>query len=108
MLVVAGWRRVYHARREGCLAQQGPYGVIRHPQYTGIMLALFGQIIHWPTIITVVLFPVIVIAYVLLARREERDMLRRFGSAYRDYMQRVPRFFPRRGHWRELFASLRA
>lgn len=108
LLVIAGWRHVYQARREERFAQDGLYGVIRHPQYTGIMFAVFGQIIHWPTVITVALFPVIVLAYVVLARREERDLLHRFGAPYRDYMRRVPRFFPRRSHWGELFAFLHA
>jgi protein-S-isoprenylcysteine O-methyltransferase Ste14 len=81
--------------------------VIRHPQYTGVMLAVFGQIIHWPTLITLALFPVIVLVYVRLARKEERAMASRFGTAYRDYMQRVPMFFPRRGNWGRLFGALR-
>ncbi|WP_306108841.1 isoprenylcysteine carboxylmethyltransferase family protein [Pseudomonas sp. H3(2019)] len=55
---------------EGKLATQGVYGLIRHPQYTGIMLAVFGQVIHWPTVITL-LFPLIVLVYVRLAKREE-------------------------------------
>jgi len=29
-------------------SKEGLYGVIRHPQYAGIMLAVFGQIVHWP------------------------------------------------------------
>lgn len=71
------------------------YGLIRHPQYTGIMLMVFGQIMHWPTVMTLVMFPVIMFVYVRLARREEREMVSRFGTAYQDYMQQVPMFFPR-------------
>lgn len=103
VLLSAGWRSVYQARHEGRFACDGLYGVIRHPQYTGIMLAVFGQVVHWPTVITLALFPVIVLAYVLLARREEQDMLKRFGARYTQYMRDVPRFFPRRGKWLHLF-----
>lgn len=59
-LIITGWREVYHARQHGELATGGVYAVVRHPQYLGILTALFGQIVHWPTILTVVLYPVIV------------------------------------------------
>jgi hypothetical protein len=66
--------------------------VASHPQYTGILLAVFGQITRWPTIITLALFPVIALAYVRLALSEEKDMIDRFASYYEGYMQRGPRF----------------
>lgn len=99
-LLIAGWRALYRATREDRLVTTGLYGFVRHPQYTGIFLAVFGQLIHWPTIPTLLLFPLIVWAYVRLAKREERAMLERFGDAYRRYQQQVPMFFPRRGNWR--------
>ena len=105
-LLAKGWREIYHARREGRLATDGLYGVVRHPQYTGIFLAIFGEgIVHWPTLFSVVMFPIIVLAYVLLARKEERQMLAEYGERYRDYQRRVPMFFPRWGEWRRLFGS---
>ena len=107
VLLFIGWGTVFQARREGRFAREGLYGVIRHPQYTGIMLAVFGQIVHWPTIITLALFPVIVLVYVRLAHKEEKDMIDRFGTAYQDYMQQVQRFFPRWRDWGRLFDTLR-
>lgn len=104
-LVIQGWREVYRANSEGRFAASGPYAVIRHPQYMGIFVALFGQLIHWPTLPTLTLFPFIVWAYVRLARREEAAMISRFGEAYREYQERVPGFIPRAGQWRELFAG---
>lgn len=106
-LLAEGWREIYHARGEGRLATDGLYGLVRHPQYTGIFLAVFGEgIVHWPTLLSVTMFPVIVIAYVLLARKEERQAIERFGERYLDYRRRVPMFFPRRGEWRRLFGIL--
>jgi len=70
------------------------------------MLAVFGQIVHWPTVVTLALFPVIVLAYVRLARKEERNMIGRFGSEYEAYLQRVPMFFPRWGQWRQFLNPL--
>ncbi|GIX47169.1 MAG: isoprenylcysteine carboxyl methyltransferase [Candidatus Tectimicrobiota bacterium] len=103
-LLVEGWREVYLATREGRLATTGLYGLVRHPQYTGIFLAIVGQLVHWPTIPTLVLFPLIVWAYYRLARREEQQLLARFGATYLAYQQRVPMFFPRRGHWQQFLA----
>ena len=103
-LVSAGWREVYRARKENRLARKGPYAVVRHPQYTGFFLVMFGEgVVHWPTVFSLVAFPIVVIAYLLLARREEREMGRRFGDEYVEYQKRVPMFFPHRGKWRLLF-----
>lgn len=96
-LVADGWRRVHRARREGRLVTDGVYARMRHPQYTGLFLIVFGEgIVHWPTIVSVVAFPVIVLAYTILSRKEERQMLEKFGERYREYQRRVPRFIPRR------------
>lgn len=105
-LLAQGWREVYRAIGEGSMATDGLYGVMRHPQYTGILLAVFGQVIHWPTILTLVLFPVIVWVYVRLAWKEEAKMIERFGDTYLDYRDRVPLLFPRWGKWRRLFATM--
>lgn len=103
LMLVEGWREVYHAHRAGRLAKERLYGLVRHPQYTGIFLALFGEgVVHWPTVFSVALFPVIVVAYVLLSRKEERAMVAKFGEEYLDYRRRVPAFFPRPTDWRRL------
>lgn len=86
---------MYRAHQQHKLATDGLYGLVRHPQYTGLFIGLFGEgVVHWPTLISVILFPVIVIAYMLLAYREERHMLEQFGDQYRVYQRRVPMFFP--------------
>lgn len=102
-LFAFGWREVYWARKENRFATDGPYRFVRHPQYTGLFLALFGEgVVHWPTLFSVGLMPLIVVAYYWLARKEEKEMLRSFGDRYRDYMRRVPMFVPRWGQWRRL------
>lgn len=97
VLVIKGWGRVYFAG--GRLQTDGAYGLVRHPQYAGLFLAVFGQLVHWPTIPTLLLAPVILVLYVRLAHREELQLIGRFGSAYRRYQQRVPMFVPR---WRDI------
>jgi len=102
-IFVVGWREVHRARKEGRLVTDRLYGLVRHPQYTGFFIALFGEgIVHWPTIFSVALFPVIVLAYYLLARSEEREVEEEFGEDYREYrayQRRVPMFIPRWGQW---------
>lgn len=105
-LLIAGWREVYLANKQERLATGGPYVLVRHPQYTGIFLVLFGEgVVHWPTIFSLAAFPIIVIAYALLAQKEERQMIEKFGDDYREYQWRVPMFLPRWGDWRKLFGS---
>lgn len=102
-MFIHGWREVHRAREENRMVRDGLYRFVRHPQYTGLFIALFGEgVVHWPTIFSVALLPVIILAYYLLARKEERDMIAIFGDDYRAYIDLVPMFVPRWGRWREL------
>jgi protein-S-isoprenylcysteine O-methyltransferase Ste14 len=101
---IQGWRELHRAHRENRLAMDGLYGLVRHPQYTGLFIGLFGEgVVHWPTLFSVAVFPLIVLAYVLLARREEGQMLGRFGELYGAYRRRTPMVVPRLGQWGRLF-----
>jgi protein-S-isoprenylcysteine O-methyltransferase Ste14 len=102
-IFMEGWRELHGARKEGRLIQDHLYGVVRHPQYLGLFIALFGEgIVHWPTVFSVALFPIIVLAYYWLARSEERKVAEQFGEEYRAYRKRVPMFIPGWGQWRNL------
>ncbi|MBW2094065.1 MAG: isoprenylcysteine carboxylmethyltransferase family protein [Deltaproteobacteria bacterium] len=94
-LVFRGWHLIYEAQGKDKLVTDGVYSSMRHPQYTGIFIALFGQLIHWPTLLTFVFFPIIVLAYYHLARKEEKVMEEKFGEEYEIYRRRVPMFIPR-------------
>jgi protein-S-isoprenylcysteine O-methyltransferase Ste14 len=102
-IFMEGWRELHRARKENRLVTDRLYSLVRHPQYTGLFIALFGEgIVHWPTVFSVALFPVIVLAYYLLARSEERKVEEEFGDEYREYKKRVPMFIPRWGQWRAM------
>lgn len=94
VLISAGWRVLYQAQREKRLADWGVYARVRHPQYDGFVLVMFGFLLQWPTILTLAMFPVLVFMYWRLARIEERESIAAFGDAYRAYMARVPAFVP--------------
>jgi protein-S-isoprenylcysteine O-methyltransferase Ste14 len=95
--ISAGWGKLYPAQRRGELAVTGIYAHVRHPQYVGFVLVMFGFLLQWPTLLTLVMFPVLTFMYVRLARREEQEALAAFGEEYRSYMARVPAFIPK---WR--------
>jgi methanethiol S-methyltransferase len=97
ILLSAAWKVLYEAQRTRTLATTGPYAYVRHPQYVGFILIMLGFLFQWPTLITLLMFPILVIMYVKLARREEREVLAEFGERYRRYMIFTPAFFPRLG-----------
>ena len=97
ILIAAAWDVIYKAQRAGQLATTGPYARIRHPQYVGFMLIMLGFLFQWPTLITLVMFPILVTMYARLAKREEREVLAEFGDEYARYADMTPAFTPRFG-----------
>jgi protein-S-isoprenylcysteine O-methyltransferase Ste14 len=95
ILISNAWSVLYEAQRRGELATTGPYAHVRHPQYVGFILVLFGFLLQWSTLLTLAMFPVLVWMYVRLARSEEREAEAEFGETYRAYARRVPAFLPR-------------
>ena len=93
-LLSASWPALYRAVQRNELAHTGPYARIRHPQYAAFVLVMFGFLLQWATIITLLLFPILVWVYVRLAHEEERDSEIRFGEKWREYAARTPGFFP--------------
>ncbi len=93
-LLSSAWKVLYEAQRAHRLATTGIYGRIRHPQYVAFVFILFGFLLQWPTILTLLMFPILVWMYVRLARREESDALAEFGDEYARYAQRTPAFWP--------------
>jgi protein-S-isoprenylcysteine O-methyltransferase Ste14 len=102
LLISAGWQVLYRAQRRRRLAESGVYAHVRHPQYDGFVLVMFGFLLQWPTVLTLAMFPVLVFMYWRLAKIEERESVTTLGDAYLDYMRRVPAFMP---HFNELFGG---
>ena len=95
ILISAAWKVLYDAQKTGSLATTGPYSYVRHPQYVGFILVMFGFLLQWPTILALAMFPVLTVMYVRLARTEETDARAAFGDAYEGYAAEVPGFIPR-------------
>lgn len=96
-LLASAWKVLYAAQQTRTLATGGPYARIRHPQYVAFIMIMFGFLLQWPTVLTLLMFPVLVYMYVRLARREEQEMAEEFGEEYACYVARTPAFFPRWG-----------
>ena len=97
LVIGSAWRVLYQAQRNGTLATEGLYARVRHPQYVGFIIIMLGFLFQWPTIVTLVMFPILVTMYVRLARHEERDAAAQFGEQYAQYAAVTAGFIPRFG-----------
>jgi methanethiol S-methyltransferase len=97
-LLAAAWPVLHRAQGSSSLASSGPYAYVRHPQYLAFLAIMVGFLLQWPTIPTVVMFPILLVVYVRLARREEREAAAHFGEAWAEYAHATPGWFPRIGH----------
>jgi protein-S-isoprenylcysteine O-methyltransferase Ste14 len=103
---IFGWLPIFTFRRRGGVAKgesymqttqlvdTGIYGIVRHPQYlAGIILSIALALIapHW---IVIGLGAIAIVINVLNTFEEERGCIEKFGDAYRDYRDRVPRLNP--------------
>jgi protein-S-isoprenylcysteine O-methyltransferase Ste14 len=98
ILLALSWRVLYRAQQARTLATTGPYALMRHPQYTAFMMVMLGFLLQWPTIPTLLMFPVLVGMYILLAYEEEAEARAQFGEAYDRYAAVTPGFSP---SWRK-------
>jgi len=95
-ILSSAWPILQRALRSDTLAKTGIYAKIRHPQYVGFVLIMTGFLVQWPTILTLLMFPVLLIMYWRLALKEERDARAKFGQKYEAYKKATSRFIPRR------------
>lgn len=93
VLLAKGWKRIHAGR--GALVTEGVYSRIRHPQYAGLMVLIAGALVQWPTLVTLLMAPVLLLLYYRLARKEEWELEVKFGWAYQEYRNRVPAFIPK-------------
>lgn len=93
-LLAASWKVLFRAQRNDEIATTGPYSIIRHPQYVAFIVIMVGFLVQWPTLPTLVMFPILIWVYVRLGRREEQEALERFGEKYARYAEKTPGFVP--------------
>jgi protein-S-isoprenylcysteine O-methyltransferase Ste14 len=95
LIIASAWRVLYKSQQDHTLATSGAYSRVRHPQYIGFIAVMVGFLLQWPTLLTMLMFPILVFMYTRLAYREEKEMEAEFGDEYRKYREVVPAFIPR-------------
>jgi len=95
ILLAQSWPVLYAAQLLREPATTGPYAYVRHPQYVAFIVIMLGFLLQWPTLLTLLMFPILVWMYVRLARREEREVRAEFGDVYARYSAATPAFVPR-------------
>jgi protein-S-isoprenylcysteine O-methyltransferase Ste14 len=81
-------------KQDHTLIQTGPYAFVRHPIYSGLLLALLGTAVAYGQLGYFLAAAVATFALWIKSRLEERLMIEQFGSQYSDYRARVKAFIP--------------
>lgn len=77
------------------LVDRGPFGIVRHPTYLAHTLIFLGVFLFTGILATAVLaLADFALVNFIIIPLEEKELLKRLGTKYADYMNRVPRFFP--------------
>lgn len=92
-IMARAWRLIYKSRGE--LVNYDIYKYIRHPQYLGLYLIMIAFLIQWPTLITLLMFPVLVYMYYRLSKQEEKELEKEFGEKFIEYRDKTPMFIPK-------------
>ncbi len=92
IIIGVAWKKIH--RSQDRLVTDGIYLYVRHPQYSGFIMIILAFLIQWPTIITLMMTPILFIIYYRLALKEEKLLETQFGDEYREYIEKTNRFFP--------------
>jgi protein-S-isoprenylcysteine O-methyltransferase Ste14 len=94
--LLTGLPELEPARPDNRLVTDGIYARIRHPRYVQLWLGMLGHTLIVNFVATYALLIFVTAMIAAIVRFEERELVERFGDAYRDYRDRVPRFLPSR------------
>lgn len=89
------WSAAVARKHEHQLVRTGPYARVRHPIYTGLVLAFLGGLVARGDVGALLGSTLMTLALVIKLRREERVMREAFGDAYSEYSAHVPALVPR-------------
>jgi protein-S-isoprenylcysteine O-methyltransferase Ste14 len=92
ILIIAGWRRLYPADD---LVTSGIYRHMRHPQYLGFIMVATGLLGLWPTMLTILLYPPLVLIYWRQANAEDKELFKKHGAKFIRYKEETYGFLPK-------------
>ena len=76
------------------MIRDGAFGRVRHPIYLGSIVIYLGFVVSTMSVLTAVIWIVIISFYHFLARYEEKLLLEKFGQDYEQYMNEIPMWIP--------------
>ena len=102
-LGLAGWARFHLGRfwsgrvtlkEDHAIIRTGPYRIVRHPIYTGLVMAIAGTGLAQSTVAALAGLVLIVIGLIIKIRQEEQLLTDHFGAAYEAYRTDVRALIP--------------
>ena len=89
------WSARVTRKEDHRIVDTGPYGVVRHPIYTGILISLYATVLTFPGVFNAAGALILTISFVVKYRLEERFLMQELGAeAYEGYRKRVPALVP--------------
>jgi protein-S-isoprenylcysteine O-methyltransferase Ste14 len=87
LIIMLGWYQLWSSKK--ALFTDGLYRYSRHPQYIGFLYTIWGWMIAWPTLTTLIFTPILTYAYLNAAKKEENLMLKE-NRQYAEYRKKTP------------------
>ena len=95
LLAWTGLKIVFReTREEPQVITSGVFSIVRHPIYLGSILLYLGFILLSLSLLSALVWILIIVFYYMISRYEEKLLIQRFGSAYEEYKKKVPMLFP--------------
>jgi len=95
LLAWTGLKIVFReTRKEPQVITTGVFSIVRHPIYLSSILLYLGFILLSLSLLSVLVWFIIIVFYYMISRYEERLLTQRFGSAYEEYKKKVPMLLP--------------
>ena len=88
------WSAVVTVKQDHELVRTGPYGIVRHPIYSGLLLAFLGTAVARGDWLALLAVPLVLFAFLRKIRLEERWMMEQFPRDYPEYRAKVAALIP--------------
>ncbi len=89
------WSAAVSIRKDHQLIRMGPYRTMRHPIYTGLLMALLGTALVVGEVRGLLAVVILCLGFYRKARREEAILTREFGAGFEAHVQHTGMFLPR-------------
>lgn len=94
LILGANWSGVVTVKEGHTLVRRGPYRLVRHPIYTGLLTAVAGTALTHGSIRGILALPIVALGFWLKTLTEERFMVEEFGEEYLRYQREVRAVVP--------------